>query len=344
MRRTLIRMLEVPPSRSISRSWSTRSSLTWVERLTSPISSRKMRPALGELEPPFLRPLRAGEGALLVAEELGLDQRLGERRATHLDERLLGPRRVVVDRVRDHLLAGPGLAADQHRRIGARDLGDLLVDLLNRGAVADDAAERVLVAQLVAQVLVLLGEAAAIRFDRPPQLQRLRDHRRDDAIELERALIVAVLLERQHDLERPPGPPPDRDRHGQIGELAPAFRPLARRRRQRRLLAHPRHDHRLPGVDHPLGDPIAGSTPGPLPREPGSDRRLRMQFPAVGILQEHGAADDLMPPLEQVEHGLERRLEIEHARERLADFEQSGEPPDLVRVIPSGSDADVGHF
>ena len=40
------------------------------------------RPAFGELEPAFLRRLRAGERAPFVAEELRLDQRLGQRRGS----------------------------------------------------------------------------------------------------------------------------------------------------------------------------------------------------------------------------------------------------------------------
>ena len=89
----------------------------------------KQRAALGQLEAPFLRRVRAGERAFLVAEQLRFDQILRQRRAADLDERLLGARRVVVDRVRDQLLAGAGFAAQQHGRVGRRDLGDLLVDL-----------------------------------------------------------------------------------------------------------------------------------------------------------------------------------------------------------------------
>ena len=70
-----------------------------------------------------------------------------------------------MDRVRDHLLAGARFAADEHRGVGPRDLRHLLVDLLNRRAVADDVAERVALAQLVAQVLVLLGQLVAVRLD-----------------------------------------------------------------------------------------------------------------------------------------------------------------------------------
>ena len=65
-----------------------------------------------------------------------------------------------MDGLGDHLLAGAGLASYEHRGVRARHLGDLFVHLLNRGAVADDAAEGVPVAQLLAQVLVLFGEAA----------------------------------------------------------------------------------------------------------------------------------------------------------------------------------------
>src|SRR4029078_3005184 len=47
----------------------------------------EQRAAVGELEPAGLARRRAGERALLVAEQLGLHQRLGDRRAVHLDER-----------------------------------------------------------------------------------------------------------------------------------------------------------------------------------------------------------------------------------------------------------------
>ena len=127
--RTSARIVCVPPSRSNSRSCSTRSSLTCVARLSSPISSRNSVPPSASSKRPFFERVRAGERALLVAEELRLDQILRQRRAVHLDERLLRARRVVVDRVRDQLLAGARLAAQQHRRVRRRDLRDLLVHL-----------------------------------------------------------------------------------------------------------------------------------------------------------------------------------------------------------------------
>ena len=48
----------------------------------------EQRAALRAIEPPLLAPDGAGEGAALVAEELRLEQRLGERGAVDLDEGL----------------------------------------------------------------------------------------------------------------------------------------------------------------------------------------------------------------------------------------------------------------
>src|SRR5262245_44767089 len=88
----------------------------------------EQRAAVGELEAAELLGVRAGEGALLVAEQLRLDQRLGDRRHVDGHERLpaaLAPR---VDRPRYQLLAGAALARDQDGRRRRGDLGDELFD------------------------------------------------------------------------------------------------------------------------------------------------------------------------------------------------------------------------
>ena len=72
------------------RSCSTRSTLACVFRLMSPISSRKIVPLVGLLELADLLLGGAGERALLVAEQLRLDQLVGNRRAVHLHEPLAG--------------------------------------------------------------------------------------------------------------------------------------------------------------------------------------------------------------------------------------------------------------
>ena len=67
------------------------------------------------LEASLARADRAGEGAAHVAEELGLEQRLGNRAAVDRDEAVRAARAGVVDRARGELLAGAGFAGDQHR-------------------------------------------------------------------------------------------------------------------------------------------------------------------------------------------------------------------------------------
>ncbi|SVJ77443.1 Uncharacterized protein conserved in bacteria [Klebsiella pneumoniae] len=74
--------------------------------------------AVGRLDPPDLALVRAGEGALLVAEQLGLDQVLGNRPAVDRDERPVRAPRLPVQGTRDQFLAGAALAPDQYRRVG----------------------------------------------------------------------------------------------------------------------------------------------------------------------------------------------------------------------------------
>src|SRR6266404_549774 len=78
--------------------------------------------AIGELEAAGTTLERAGEGALLVPEELPGDQRRRDGGTVHAHECARCPWRPLVNRARDELLAGAGLAGDEHRRVGRRDL------------------------------------------------------------------------------------------------------------------------------------------------------------------------------------------------------------------------------
>ena len=75
----------------------------------------EQRAAVGQLERALPPRDRAGERALLVAEQLRLEQRVGNRRAVERHERLRRARAELVDGLRDQFLAGARLAADQHR-------------------------------------------------------------------------------------------------------------------------------------------------------------------------------------------------------------------------------------
>ena len=88
----------------------------------------------------------------------------------------------LVDRLRDQLLAGARLADDQHRRRRRRRLLDHLVDLPHLRAVADDAAEAALLAQLPAQHLVLALLRVELGDALQQQLQLLRIDRLGEVV------------------------------------------------------------------------------------------------------------------------------------------------------------------
>ena len=72
-----------------------------------------------------------------MAEELGFDQLLGNRRAVHLHEPLAAAQAVAVNRPRDELLADAALAGDEHRGVGGRGAADGGHHVLQPRALAD---------------------------------------------------------------------------------------------------------------------------------------------------------------------------------------------------------------
>ena len=79
------------------------------------------RALVRQLELAELLRVRVGERAALVAEELALEQRLGDGGAVQRDELLASARLPVVDGLGDQLLAGAALAGDQHGGLARRD-------------------------------------------------------------------------------------------------------------------------------------------------------------------------------------------------------------------------------
>jgi hypothetical protein len=93
--------------------------------------------ARGALEEARLGGVRAGERALRVAEELALDERVGDRGAVDGHERARATGRSVVDGISGVLLADARLAGDQDRKLGGRDGFDLPPHQLQRGTDAE---------------------------------------------------------------------------------------------------------------------------------------------------------------------------------------------------------------
>ncbi len=99
------------------------------------------RAAVGQLELAEASLLGVGEGATLVAEHLGFQERAGNGRAGDGDERPARPPAVVMDGAGHQLLAGARLAAQQHGHVAAGDAADRLVDVLHARMAADQGAE-----------------------------------------------------------------------------------------------------------------------------------------------------------------------------------------------------------
>jgi hypothetical protein len=112
-------------------------------------------PAVGPLEPAAFARGRAGEGPLLVTEELAVDERVRNGSAIDLDERAVAPRRELMDGVGQNLLAHAGFAQEQHRRLQGRHLADLGHDLAQPEIRAHDVRARQL-AHLGAQKAVVV--------------------------------------------------------------------------------------------------------------------------------------------------------------------------------------------
>ena len=98
---------------------------------------------------------------------------------------------------------------------------------------------------------------------------------------------------------------------------------------ERRLAAHARHDDRLAALDHLAGNAFAH----PVAHRPGAILepfgRLDVQLP-VAQQRDH-PADDAVMAHQDAEHPLHRRLQVERARERLADLEQGRQTPRVAR-------------
>ena len=117
---------------------------------------QEQRAAVRRLEQAGLVSHRPGERALAVAEHLRFEQPLGEGGAVDRHERPAGAPTVMVDELRDHLLAAAAFPGDEHGRVGRRHLaGQLDRPAERRGGAEQGDLVAVRVPPL--QVLLLLA-------------------------------------------------------------------------------------------------------------------------------------------------------------------------------------------
>ncbi len=131
------------PTRRTSRCSSARSSLGCRSIGSSPSSSRNSVPPSASSNRPW-RVITAPVKEPFSWPNSSLSIRLG---GTAPQSKMMsgprGARRHLVDRLRDHLLAGAGLALDHDGRVGRRDLLDDGVDLAHARVAADQIAAAV---------------------------------------------------------------------------------------------------------------------------------------------------------------------------------------------------------
>ncbi len=192
----------------------------------------------------------AGERAALVAEQLALDERRGQRRAVHRDQRPVFAPRVGVDRAGEQALSDAGLAGEQHRGVGAGRAPHERVHLLEGRARADDPVDRAAEGDARA-----VGARGAQR-GRVERLRHLGGERQAERLVLlvERA---AALVEHLHDaadgvrIADGRGEQGARDvaRGGVDGRVEP------------RVARRVADVHDLPALGHPPGDALATREP-----------------------------------------------------------------------------------
>ncbi len=123
----------------------------------------EQRAAVRELDQSRLGVHGAGERALLVAEQLGLEDLTGQRATVQRDERAVGARGSLVDGARDELFARTALAQHEHRGVGRRHALDDAQHFLHPRAAREDAAERLRARRPRAQGDVVTQELALLR-------------------------------------------------------------------------------------------------------------------------------------------------------------------------------------
>ena len=129
----------------------------------------------GDLERTLTRGDGAREGAALVAEQLALDQVIADRTAIDDDEWLILAGANLVNRAREYVFAGAGLAFEQHRGVGRGDPLEHAEYLAHGQARAQRFAEA---GRLTGQYLSAIRLAAQQEFDAAHDDRRTRfDHR-----------------------------------------------------------------------------------------------------------------------------------------------------------------------
>ena len=122
--------------RRISPSWIKRSRRAWAYRQFTDFV-QEQGAAVGRFNQSLAIGAGSGEGSLLVAEQFGFDQGLGNGGTVYGNHDLALAPALAVQGLGYQFLAGAGLTEDEHRGIGGGHFVDVAVQHLHFRAVAD---------------------------------------------------------------------------------------------------------------------------------------------------------------------------------------------------------------
>ncbi len=295
---------------------------------------------MGQLEAALLHLTGIREGAGLVAEQLGLDEGLRQGPAVHLHEGLVRPGRVVVEGVGHQLLARAGLAADEHGGAAGRRLGHGLIDPLHGVAVADEVVQLVALAQLQAELLVLLHQPLPVRRHQPGHLHGQAHHGGRDLEELRVPVEVPAAIVGHREAEGPRRLPVQEHRdaeEGHVGLLPLLGLQHAGAIEEQRLQAGLRHHDGLARGQHPPVDALAHPVAGPghllAGQAPG---RLHPERAPLLVRQQDGAVQGAEGLRQDLQHPGQRSPDV-RGGQSLAQLQQGREVKGVLRSGHGGS-------
>ena len=124
----------------------------------------KQRAAVGMLDAADTLALGAGKGAAFMAEQLALEQVLGNRRAVQRDKRLAGAVAEIMQATGNPLLAAAGVAAQEDIHRGAGQFEDLPTQGFHRPRDAEQLRlDMVFKGELLTQLAVLADQTALVQ-------------------------------------------------------------------------------------------------------------------------------------------------------------------------------------
>src|SRR5215471_3559978 len=213
-------------------------------------------------------------------------------------------------------------------------LGNLLVNLFHRTAVADDIRKVVALFEFLPQLRVFVHKTLPFRFDKTVDLYSLRYHRSHYPKEFNRPFVVPFFFESQVDAERSYrfAVEQDRDANERQLLLGKVF-PFGGAVQKERFPADLRNDNMFAALDDPAGYAFAQVVTDFLAIVGQPVGSLNTQLAGVFLEQGYGAAGHAVMPLQYFQHLVEPGLQVQRSRKSLTYFDQRAQFPYFTGLL-----------